>query len=138
MVIGVLAHEIGHITGGHLARGAEGINGAAPRFDCDHFGLGFYFGRCRRFGMALITGGQQLAMRNFLTYSRGQEAAADNTALQLLEATEQSAEGIIDMMDTLANQEILSEVYQDPYARSHPMSRDRVKAYRNRRTQLPF
>ena len=88
--------------------------------------------------MALITGGQQLAIGNFLSYSRGQEAAADNTALQLLEATEQSAEGIIGMMDSLANQEILSEVYQDPYARSHPMSRDRVKAYRNGASASPF
>ena len=73
-----------------------------------------------------------------MTYSRGQEAAADNTALQLLEATGQSAEGIIGMMDTLANQEILSEFTQDPYAQSHPMSRDRVKAYRNGARNSPF
>ena len=139
MVIGVLAHEIGHITGGHLARGAEAASTAQrPALIATILGMGSILAGAGNLGLALITGGQQLAMRNFLTHSRGQEAAADNTALQLLEATGQSAEGIIDMMDTLANQEILSEVYQDPYARSHPMSRDRVKAYRNAASSSPF
>ena len=139
MVIGVLAHEIGHITGGHLARGAEAAATAQrPALIATILGMGSILAGAGDLGLALITGGQQLAVRNYLTYSRGQEAAADNTALQLLEATEQSAEGIIGMMDTLANQEILSEVYQDPYARSHPMSRDRVKAYRNGARNSPF
>ncbi len=131
MVIGVIAHEIGHITGGHLARGAEAAASAqGPALVATILGLGSILAGAGDVGMALITGGQQLAIRSFLTYSRGQEAAADNTALQLLDATEQSAEGIIGMMESLASQEILSEVYQDPYARSHPMSRDRVNTYR--------
>ena len=50
MVVGVLAHEIGHITGGHLARTAEaGSRLATARFDCYHFGHDLHFGRCRRF-----------------------------------------------------------------------------------------
>ena len=131
MVIGVIAHEIGHITGGHLARGAEAAASAqGPALIATILGLGSILAGAGDIGMALITGSQQLALRSFLTYSRGQEAAADNTALQLLDATEQSAEGIIGMMESLASQEILSEVYQDPYARSHPMSRDRVNTYR--------
>ena len=139
MVIGVLAHEIGHITGGHLARGAQAASTAQrPALIATILGMGSILAGAGDLGLALITGGQQLAVRNFLSYSRGQEAAADVTALQLLEATEQSAEGIIDMMDSLANQEILSEAYQDPYARSHPMSRDRVKAYRNGARNSPF
>ena len=93
-------------------------------------GLGSILAGAGDIGIALITGSQQLALRNYLTYNRGQEAAADNVALELLDATGQSPQGIIGMMDTLANQEILSEAYQDPYARSHPMSRDRVNAYR--------
>ena len=131
MVIGVLAHEIGHITGGHLARGSEALaNSQGPALIGTILGLGSILAGAGDLGIALITGSQQIAMRNYLTYNRGQEAAADNTALELLDATGQSTEGIIGMMDTLANQEILSEVYQDPYARSHPMSRDRVNAYR--------
>ena len=114
MVIGVLAHEIGHITGGHLARGAEAAATAQrPALIATILGMGSILAGAGDLGLALITGGQQLAVRNYLTYSRGQEAAADNTALQLLEATEQSAEGIIGMMDTLANQEILSHPNQE-------------------------
>jgi predicted Zn-dependent protease len=139
MVIGVLAHEIGHITGGHLARGAEAAATAqGPALVATILGLGSILAGAGDLGLALITGGQQLAIRSYLTYSRGQEAAADNTALQLLEATGQSTEGIIGMMESLANQEILSEVYQDPYARSHPMSRDRVNAYRNGARNSPY
>ncbi len=139
MVIGVLAHEIGHITGGHLARGAEAAaNAQAPMLLATILGLGSILAGAGDVGMALLTGGQQLAVRSYLSYSRGQEAAADNTALQLLEATKQSPEGIIGMMESLANQEILSEVYQDPYARSHPMSRDRVNAYRNGARASPY
>lgn len=139
MVIGVLAHEIGHITGGHLARGAEAAATAqGPALVATILGLGSILAGAGDLGLALITGGQQLAIRSYLTYSRGQEAAADNTALQLLEATGQSTEGIIGMMESLANQEILSEVYQDPYSRSHPMSRDRVHAYRNGARNSPF
>jgi predicted Zn-dependent protease len=130
MVIGVIAHEIGHITGGHLARGGEArARAQGPALIATILGLGSILAGAGDIGMALIAGGQQFAIRSYLTYSRGQEAAADNTALQLLEATGQSPQGIIGMMDYLANQEILSEAYQDPYARSHPMSRDRVNAY---------
>ena len=139
MVIGVIAHEIGHITGGHLARGAEAIaKSQGPALIGTILGLGSILAGAGDIGIALITGSQQLAIRNFLTYSRGQEAAADNTALQLLEATGQSPEGIIGMMNELASQEILSEVYQDPYARSHPMSRDRVNAYQEGAKDSPF
>ena len=77
-------------------------------------------------GMALITGGQQIAKGSFLSFSRAQEASADQIALRLLEKTEQSARGIRDFMDELADQEALSGVHQDPYVRSHPLSRDRV------------
>jgi predicted Zn-dependent protease len=130
MVIGVMAHEIGHITGGHLARSSDAIGRAqAPAMIATILGFGSLLAGNPEAAMALISGGQQIAMRSYLSYSRAQEASADVTALQLLDATEQSPNGIIDLMDTLASQEILNEVYQDPYARSHPMSRDRVNAY---------
>ncbi len=131
MVIGVIAHEIGHITGGHLARGSQArANAQVPALIGTILGLGSIIAGAGDVGMALITGSQQISLRNYLTYNRGQEAAADNTALDLLDLTEQSTSGIIDMMEELANQEILTETHQDPYVRSHPMSRDRVQAYR--------
>ncbi|MDD9842125.1 MAG: M48 family metalloprotease [Alphaproteobacteria bacterium] len=139
VVIGVIAHEVGHIKGGHLARMPGAIAKArTPAVIATILGIGALVAGQGDAGLALITGGQQIAERSFLTYSRAQEAAADQVALQLLEATEQSPEGIIELMGDLADQEILSEVNQDPYARSHPMSRDRANAYEAGRERSAF
>ena len=139
MVIGVLAHEIGHITGGHLARNMDAMSRAqAPTLVTTILGFGSLIAGNPEAGMALLAGGQQVAERTYLTHSRAQEASADVTALQLLEATEQSPNGIIDLMDSLAAQEIVSEVHQDPYARSHPMSRDRFNAYLAGAAKSPY
>jgi predicted Zn-dependent protease len=130
VVIGVVAHEIGHIVGGHLARSSDAMAKASrPMLIGAILGLGSILAGSPDLGLALLTGGQQLGQASFLTYSRAQEASADQVALRLLEGTEQSAQGIIDLMDHFAGQEILSEARQDPYIRSHPMSRDRVNFY---------
>lgn len=127
MVIGVIAHETGHITGGHLARSSEAMGKArTPILLGTLLGIGAIAAGQSDLGMGLMGLGQQAALGSYLSFSRAQEAAADQVALDLLQATGQSAEGILDMMNMLAGQEILSEVQQDPYIRSHPLSRDRV------------
>ena len=139
MIIGVIAHEIGHITGGHLSRTGEAVSAAqGPAMIATILGLGSIIAGAPDVGMALIAGGAQVASRSFLSYSRAQEASADVTALRLLEATQQSPRGIINMMETLAEQEVLNEVSQDPYARSHPLSRARVNAYIEGAGNSPF
>ena len=139
MVIGVIAHEIGHITGGHLARTTQAASRVQrPALIATILGLGSIFAGAPDVGAALLLGGTQLAQRGFLSYSRGQEAAADITALQLLEQTQQSPNGIIGMMNKLAGQEVLHEVNQDPYARSHPLSRNRVTAYEKGAANSPY
>ncbi len=139
MIIGVMAHEIGHITGGHLAR----TSGVAARIQrpaliATILGFGSILTGAPNIGLALITGSQQLAQRSFLSYSRGQEAAADITALKLLESTQQSPNGIIELMNTLAGQEALQEDNQDPYVQSHPLSRDRVAIYEKGAADSPY
>lgn len=127
VVIGVIAHETGHIVGGHLARTGDALAKASrPMLLATILGVGALAAGQADAGMALITGGQQIAKGSFLSFSRAQEASADQIALRLLEKTEQSARGIRDFMDELADQEALSGVHQDPYVRSHPLSRDRV------------
>ena len=139
MIIGVIAHEIGHITGGHLSRTDEAVSASqGPAMIATILGLGSIIAGAPDVGMALIAGGAQVAGRSFLSYSRAQEASADITALRLLEATRQSPRGIINMMETLAEQEVLNEVSQDPYARSHPLSRARVNAYVEGASKSPF
>ena len=130
VVIGVIAHEIGHIVGGHLARSSDAMAKAGrPMLIGAILGLGSILAGSPDLGLALITGGQQLGKASYLSYSRAQEASADQVALRLLEGTNQSAQGIVNLMDHFAGQEILSEVRQDPYIRTHPMSRDRVNFY---------
>ena len=130
MVIGVIAHEIGHIIGGHLSRKAGAINEVQrPALVATILGLGSLLAGSPDLGLALITGGQHVVQRKFLSFNRAQESSADVIALRLLEDTGQSPSGIIRMMDMLADQEILSEVSQDPYVRSHPLSRERVASF---------
>ncbi len=127
-VIGVLAHEIGHIAGGHLARTGDAIDKAKSSALLGYVlgGAAVLAGR-GDVGAAVIAGGQQAGVASFLSYSRAQESAADSAALRFLDATQQSAQGLRDFMGTLEDQELLSASRQDPYMRTHPVTRDRVR-----------
>jgi len=59
-------------------------------------------------------------MENFFQYSRSQEAAADAAAMRFLDATGTPATGLLEFLGTLADQELLSTRFQDPYLRTHP------------------
>jgi predicted Zn-dependent protease len=129
-VIGVLAHETGHIIGGHLARQKEELEnrtieaiigilaGVAIGVASGNGGAGV--------GAAAL--GQSIAQRNLLQYSQAQEGAADQAAFSLLEATHQSPKGMVDFFRTLSRQEALSTINQDPYMRTHPLTTSRVDA----------
>ena len=129
-LIGVLAHEIGHIQGGHLARTREELRGASAATI-----LATILGAAAavaagdgRVGAAVAAVGQDAALRNFLRYSRTQESAADQAAVRILESTGQSARGLSEFLAILGGQEVLPEAHQDPYLRTHPFSRDRTDA----------
>lgn len=132
-LIGVIAHEIGHISGGHLARGQGAVEGAtAEALAAMILGaaVGVATGRGDA-GSAIMMGGQQVATRNLLAFSRSQEQSADQTAVRLLDATGQSSTGIVEFFDILGDQELLIADRQDPYVRTHPLTRDRVNFVRN-------
>lgn len=138
-IIGVMAHETGHITGGHLSRSQEAIATAtAPAILGYILGIGAIAAGAGDAGLALITGGQSLAQRTFLSYSRTQEASADQAAVTFLDRSGQSGRGLVSFFDKLADQEALSDRAQDPYVRSHPLSRDRISALQNRVENSPF
>ena len=130
-VIGVIAHETGHITGGHLARSQDALRDASAQSI-----LAFVLGAAAAVagqagaGQAIIAGGTQLAQRSFLKYSRVQESSADQAALSMLEQTGQSAKGMLVFFDKLGDQEALLTASQDPYVRTHPLTRDRVDTIR--------
>ena len=132
-IIGVIAHETGHISGGHLSR----VRGAFSKSTTSAI-LGTILGGAAAIatgrgdlGAAIVAGGQSVAQRNFLAYSRTQEGAADHAALSFLDKTKQSARGLLAFMQILEDQELLSFARQDPYVRSHPLSRERITTIEN-------
>lgn len=133
-IIGVLAHEIGHIAGGHqqrlrqqLARAqtvaivsmllgiGAGVAGALGNVD----GLG-------QAGMGAAAGGAEIARRGLLGYQRGEETTADRMALDYLNATGQSARGMLETFERFSRDLALSGSRIDRYQISHPMPRDRI------------
>lgn len=127
-IIGVIAHETGHIAGGHLSRTQDAMSASSiPTI------LSYILGGAATLatgrgdlGAVIVAGGSSMSLRNFLSYTRGQEASADHAALTFLNETQQSAQGFLEFMQILEDQELLSTQSQDPYVRSHPISSDRV------------
>ncbi|MBO6519875.1 MAG: M48 family metalloprotease [Rhodospirillales bacterium] len=139
-VIGVIAHETGHIAGGHLSRlGKEQRAVSAKALIATVIGAaaGLATGRGDVAG-AVISGGQSTAVRGFLSFSRGQEASADQAALTLLDQTKQSSRGLLEFMEVLEGQELLTGASQDPYVRTHPLSEDRIQAIRAHMQSSPY
>ncbi|MCW5732405.1 MAG: M48 family metallopeptidase [Alphaproteobacteria bacterium] len=140
-VIGVIAHETGHISGGHIARSEEALRNAyiesliATVLGAAAIAAGAASGSGRDgadAGAAIILGGQQMAQRGFLAFSRTQESAADQAGLTFLERTGQSGRGLMEFLKILGDQEALLAQRQDPYVRTHPISRERLDALRTR------
>ena len=126
-LIGVLAHETGHIKGGHLAKLPEALREAMIESIAAML-IGAAAGVATRDGSGLGAGlgAQQMAQRNFLSFTRGMERAADQAGVQLLEANGWSAEGMLDLFHHLESQEMLVSRMQDPYIRTHPLTRERM------------
>ncbi len=132
MLIGVMAHETGHIAGGHLARGAEQLKSAQLGVI-----LGYVLGAAAAaagspdVGMAVMTGGQSAIMRNFMSFTRSNEQAADQAALGYLDKLGISASGLTEMFQTLYRKEMQHIGTPDPYMLTHPLSADRIEHVRN-------
>jgi predicted Zn-dependent protease len=129
-VIGVVAHETGHIAGGHLARGQDAMrNASAESILAMVLGAAAAVASGRPdVGSAVAAGGRNTALRSYLSYSRTQEGSADAAAMRFLDATGQSAKGLLEFMHTLEGEELLPASLQDPYLRTHPLTRDRITA----------
>jgi predicted Zn-dependent protease len=130
---GVLAHETGHISGGHLARSDANIRAAmTPAYITIALGLLAIAAGAGDAGAALLASSQQFAMLSFFTFTRVQESSADQAAVTFLEKSGQSAMGLVEFFDKFRYNEILSEARREPYFRSHPLSSDRIVALQNR------
>lgn len=138
MLLGVLAHETGHIAGGHLARGAEKMRNAQLGAI-----IGYVLGGAAaaagggEAGAAIMSGSQHVMMRNLLSFTRGQEQAADQAGLGFLDTLHYSAEGMLEMFETLRRNEALHVGTIDPYAITHPLSAERIQHVRAHVEKMP-
>lgn len=132
-VIGVLAHETGHIAHGDLARTGEALRNAQVESIVALIlgaAAAVLSGRGDA-GAVVLGGGQSLAQRSLLTYTRGQEAGADQFAVTALDATGQSARGMLQFFSILENEEFLVTARRDPYVLTHPLTSQRIAFVRN-------
>ena len=131
-IIGVIAHEIGHIAGGHLVRTRDAMEDASTEMIlATVLAAGAIVAGQGEVGSAVLSGGQAMAQQSFLRYSRAQEEAADQAAIRLLAETGQSAEGLLRMFERLEERERLSLGNANSYARTHPLTRERVRFVRD-------
>lgn len=133
-VAGVLAHETGHIAGGHLIRSEEAIRHATA-MQIAGLLLGIAAaaaGGGGGAGMGMVLGGQSMAERSFLAFSRTQESSADQAAIGFLGRAGESPSGLVEFLKILGTEESVMIGRQDPYLRSHPVSAERIAALENR------
>lgn len=127
-LIGVMAHETGHIAGGHLAQLPEQMQQALITSIASML-LGAAAGAAGggNAGMGVVMGGQALAERGLYAFTRVQENAADQAGMRLLDANGWSARGLMRLFERLRGQEILISDRQDPYMQTHPLTRERIE-----------
>jgi predicted Zn-dependent protease len=133
-IIGVLAHETGHLAGGHQHRLREQLARAQTMaIVATLLGAGAMVAGAAtdnpeigRTGMGVAAGGTELARRGLLGYQRAEETAADRSAVTYLERTKQSAKGMLTTFQRFQGALALAGTQLDPYQISHPMPRDRI------------
>ncbi len=139
-VVGVIAHETGHIEGGHIAARKAQIDALqGPLWATYLLGLGAaVLSGDGRVGAAAAAAGQNAILRDLLLYTRSQEASADQAAVRLLEGAGYSSKGLLTFLGELQGQEALLSQNQDPYLRSHPLTVDRMNYLRDVVARSPY
>ncbi len=145
-VIGVLAHEIGHLAGGHQQRlrqqldRAQTISVVTALLGMSAAIAGGASGNsaAARAGTGLALGGAEAAKRGLLTYQRSEELTADRSAVSYLNKTHQSPKGLLTTFEHLQRSIALISDRIDPYRVSHPMPRDRISALEDIAKKSPY
>jgi predicted Zn-dependent protease len=134
-VQGVLAHELGHITAGHVIRFGERTKAANGISILSLLvGVAAALAGAGDAAMGAIMAGQQAAIGSFLSYNRDQEASTDLAGARYLSGAGISGRGMISFFEKLRNFEIrrgYSQSDDAAYGRTHPLSGDRVQTLRN-------
>jgi predicted Zn-dependent protease len=145
-LIGVIAHEAGHIAGGHLARlKVQMSRMESAALIVNLLGIGAMVGGAvggaddvGKGGAAILYGGQNIIQRTLLSYRRAEESAADQAAVDYLNRTQQSARGMIETFRFFADQSLASVNTIDPYIQSHPMPLERISQLQDLANRSPY
>ena len=136
-LIGVLAHETGHMAGGHLARDQQGEKQELATYLLT-MGLGMLaaVAGAPEAGGALIYSAGQFAYLTGAGFTRVQEASADQAALTYLDKAGESGRGIIDFFNNFRYEEVFDNVRRFKWFDDHPLTDDRIDALRIRAEHL--
>jgi predicted Zn-dependent protease len=147
-LIGVLAHETGHLAGGHLSKMREQLAQAQTQMIIAMLlGAGAIVAGARsgnsnggltNAGAAAISAPQEVIKRSLLSYVRQQEENADRAGVKFLTATGQSARGMYETFKRFANDSMFAARDADPYLQSHPMPVERVAALEELARSSPY
>lgn len=132
-VRGVMAHELGHITGGHAIRFNEGLEPATGITILSLIlGAAAIAAGAGEAGAGILAAGQQAALGKFLAFSREQERRADAAGARYLSKAGITGKGSINFFKQLQNYEFrLGIPQEDSYGRTHPLSGERVSLLRD-------
>jgi predicted Zn-dependent protease len=132
-VQGVIAHELGHITGGHIIRMGEGVRAATGISLLSLLlGAAAMAAGGGEAGAAIMSMGQRAAIGRFLAFSRTQESSADQAGASFLRRAGISGRGSLAFFERLQNQEFRLNIPQeDSYERTHPLHRERLAVLEN-------
>jgi predicted Zn-dependent protease len=126
-LVGVMAHETGHLSAGHLSRFSTGMHAAMiPMLLSLVIGVGAMIAGAGDAGMAAMQVGQAMSMAQLAAFTRVQESTADQIAARLLLATHQSPMGLYHTFQRFADEEARGAYKLDKYAVDHPAGQDRV------------
>lgn len=129
-VIGVLAHETGHITGGHLIKTRDALERASYESIIGTIlGLGAAIATGESSAVpAIVGGGQAYAQRSFLSHSRINESSADQAALNFMDQSGLNPTGMATFFKKLEADNYVPENRQSEYVRTHPLTSNRIEA----------
>jgi predicted Zn-dependent protease len=138
-LIGVLAHETGHIAGGHLYKGAEAMHNASiEEIIAIAAAVAATVASRGSGGGAALLGASGVGERAYLSFSVTQEATADHAAMNYLDATHQSAGGLLQFFEKLQTEELLIGEHEDPYLMDHPLTQQRIDYVREHVERSPY
>ncbi|HTE96874.1 MAG TPA: M48 family metalloprotease, partial [Bradyrhizobium sp.] len=147
-IIGVMAHETGHLAGGHLSKMREQMAQAQTQMIIAMLlGAGAMVAGSRggnsngglaNAGAAVVAGPQEMIRRTLISYVRQQEENADRAGVKFLNATGQSAKGMYETFKRFTNDSLFAARGADPYVQSHPMPAERVAALEEMARSSPY